>query len=154
MGIKICLLKTRETVIGELKEVIDPKENKSLGYRINHPYTIDFSYRNVLKIDKEEVQKSDDDNSEFSFRFWAPLSKDREFDFPYEFVDVIYNPHESVEKAYNTIVNHYITENTINVEVDGIDTILSYNQDLQKAIVEENVNRAKLLEESEKESNE
>lgn len=49
MSIKICLLRTGETVIGNLKEVIDPEQNKSLGYKIEHPYAIDYQYRKAFK---------------------------------------------------------------------------------------------------------
>ena len=141
MGIKICLLKTGETVIGNLKEVLDNRENKSLGYRIIHPYVVEFKYKNTLRIENNEVVSSEEDNSELSFRFWAPLSSDREFNFPHEFVEVIYSPHKTVEESYNSIVNHYISENTISVEVDGIDTILTYNTDIQQEIAKENIKR-------------
>lgn len=144
MSIKLCLLKTGETVIGDIKEVIDPDENKALGYKIIHPYAVDFTYRNILKLEGEKIKQTDDDNAEYSFKFWAPLSSDREFNFPYEFIDVIYHPHKVVEEAYNTVVNHYISENTISVEVDGLDAILSYNQDLQQEIVKENDERINL----------
>lgn len=150
MSVKLCLLKTGETVIGDLKEVIDPEQNKPLGYKIVHPYAVDFTYRNVLKLEGDEVKTSDEDKAEYAFKFWAPLAAEREFNLPYEFIDVIYQPHKVVEEAYNAIVNHYISENTISVEVDGMDTIVTYNTDIQKEIAEANQERI-ALEESQEE---
>ena len=141
MSVKLCLLRTGETVIGDLKEVLDPEKNQSLGYKIIHPYSVDFTYRNTLKLEGEQVSSSNEDKSEYAFKFWAPLSAEREFNFAYDFIDVIYQPHKVVEEAYNTIVNHYISENTISVDVDGMETILTYNTDIQKEIVETNQER-------------
>lgn len=141
MSVKICLLKTGETVIGDLKEVLDPVENKSLGYKIEHPYVIDFTYTSSLQLDENGVNDSEKRDSTYAFKFWAPLSSEREFNFNYDFVEVIYSPHKLVEESYNTIVNHYINENTISVQVDGTKTITTKKLDIEKSIAEENLKR-------------
>jgi hypothetical protein len=141
MSVKICLLRTGETVIGDLKEVLDPVENKSLGYKIQHPYIIDFTYVSSLVLDENGIETGEKKDSTYAFKFWAPLSSEREFNFNYDFVEVIYAPHKVVEESYNTIVNHYIEENTISVQVDGTKTITSKKLDIEKSIAEENAKR-------------
>lgn len=150
MSVKLCLLKTGQTVIGDLKEVIDHVENKTLGYKIVEPYSVDFEYRNTVKVDNNErVENSTLDNAGVKFNFWAPLSAEREFNFPYEFIDVIYEPHEEIVSLYNSVVNHYIEENTITETVNGEDVILTYNENLEKSVALINESRLKELEESE-----
>lgn len=138
MSVKLCLLRTGETVIGDLKEVIDPEANKALGYKISNPYTVAFEFRNTLKVEEEQVEESFENNSEIKFYFWAPLSADRDFNFPYEFIDVIYQPHKEVIESYNKIVNHYIDENTVTEVIDGENVIVTYNEDLEQSVIQEN----------------
>jgi hypothetical protein len=131
MSVKICLLRNGETVIGNLKEVLDPEENKSLGYKIEHPYVIDYKYRKALKLEDSGVVGDTGNDAEYAFRAWGALSSDREFNFTYDFVEVIYNPHAAVEEAYNTIVNHWIEENSYSVTVEGSRAIKTTGIDLR-----------------------
>jgi len=154
MSVKLCLLKTGQTVIGDLKEVVDHAENKTMGYKIIEPYSIDFEYRNTLTVDgNEKVKNSTLDNAGVKFNFWAPLSAQREFNFPYEFIDVIYEPHQEIVSLYNSVVNHYIEENTITQTVNGEDVIITYNQDLEEKIQESNQVRLKEAENNEEPEN-
>lgn len=140
MSIKICLLRTGETVIGNLKEVLDAAENKSLGYKIEHPYVIDYKYNSALKLGEDGVEGNTTE-AEYAFRAWAPLSSEREYNFPHEFIDVIYSAHKVVEEAYNAIVTHYLEENTIKVEVDGSRTVTTKLLDIEKDIAVANKER-------------
>lgn len=141
MSIKLCVLRTGETVIGDLKEVIDHVENKSLGYKISNPYVVTFKYRNMLRVEGEEVEQSEENNADLQFNFWAPLSAERDFNFTFDFIDVIYPPHQDVINSYNAVVNHYVEENHISVEVDGNSAILTYNENLEEAVREINKTR-------------
>ena len=89
MSVKLCLLKTGQTVIGDLKEVIDHVENKTFGYKISNPYVVEFEFRNTLQVDGEErVTTSDEDNAGIKFKFWAPLAAERDFNFPPNFLEI------------------------------------------------------------------
>lgn len=146
MSVKLCLLKTGQTVIGDLKEVIDHVENKTFGYKISNPYVVDFEFRNTLQLEGEErVTTSTEDNAGIKFTFWAPLAAERDFNFPYEFIDVIYEPHKDVISSYNSVVNHYIEENTISEVVNGEDVIVTYNENLEQAVKEINQEREEEL---------
>lgn len=134
MSIKICLLRTGETVIGNLKEVIDPEQNKSLGYKIEHPYAIDYQYRKALKLGEEGVEGEVGNDAEYAFRAWGGLAAEREFNFNYDFVDVVYTPHKAVEESYNMIVNHWIEENTHKITVQGNEAIKTRGIDLTQEL--------------------
>jgi len=134
MSIKICLLRSGETVIGNLKEVLDPQENKSLGYKIEHPYVIDYQYRKALKLGDEGVEGAVGNDAEYAFRAWGALSAEREFNFNYDFVDVIYKPHKAVEESYNMIVNHWIEENTHSITVEGNKSVTTRGIDLTQQL--------------------
>lgn len=142
MSVKLCLLKTGQTVIGDLKEVIDHAENKCLGYKISNPYVVDFEFKNTLKVDGEEkITTSDEDNAGIKFSFWSPLAAERDFNFPYEFINVIYEPHIDVVHSYNKIVNHIIDQHTVTELIDGKDVILTYNESLEESVSEINRKR-------------
>lgn len=129
MSIKLCLLKTGETIIGDVKEVIDPDENKSLGYKMDAPYIVDYQYEKTLTVDNEsiegDVEETPEKDSQISFKFWAPLSKERDFNFSHEFVEVIYEPHDKIVQSYFAILEHWQTENTQNVTIDTDQTVLT-----------------------------
>lgn len=136
MSIKICILRTQETVIGNLKEVVDPQENKSLGYKIEHPYVIDYKFEQklVLSEDNKSVGGGTETPATYAFRSWCPLAAEREFNLPYDMVDCIYSPHRAVEESYNTIVNHYIDEHTNSATVIGSKTVTTKGVDVSKQL--------------------
>ena len=108
MSIKLCLLKTGEIVVGDLKELFDASENRSLGYKISAPYTVDYRYEKTLIVEDENiagnVKETPQEDSQISFKFWAPLSSERDFNFPYEFIEVIYEPHDKIVQSYLAIL--------------------------------------------------
>lgn len=110
MSIKMCVLRTGETVIGDIKEVIDPTENKSLGYKVCAPYVVNYEYSNELEVKEKEVVEKEENNSKISMKFWAPLSAERDFNFPFDFIEVIYEPHQDIIDSYITIIEHYEKE--------------------------------------------
>lgn len=132
MSVKVCLLRTGETIIGDVKEVIDPTENKSLGYKLQHPYVIDYKYETTLKLkeDNASVEGSTNSPATYAFRSWSPLAAEREFNLQFDFIDCIYDPHAVVLESYNTIVGHYLEEHTNRVTVDSSQTIVTQGVDI------------------------
>lgn len=132
MSIKLCLLKTGETVIGDVKEVFDPNENKSLGYKMSAPYVVDYQYEKTLTVEDENIEgnvkETPQEDSQISFKFWAPLSSERDFNFPYEFVEVIYEPHDKIVQSYLAILEHWQMENTLNVTVETDKTLVTFGK--------------------------
>ena len=131
MSIKVCLLRTGETIIGNLKEVIDNAENRSIGYRVEHPYVIDYKFEQKLTLNEgNQVDGGTETPATFAFRSWGPLAAGREFNFEYNFIDVIYEPHAAVLESYNTIVNHYIDEHTTTAIAGGGKTVTTKGVDV------------------------
>jgi len=127
MSIKLLILETGETVIGDIKEVMDKEKNEALGYKVEAPYTIDFLPGSTQNLDEEAPNPDDVQQGDLGFRFWAPLSADRDFQFTYDFVRVVYEPHESILTSYLDVLARYQAENTVLIEPDMKETVVSEN---------------------------
>ncbi len=125
MSIKLLILETGETVIGDIKEVMDKEKNEALGYKVEAPYTIDFMPGSTQNLDEAAPNPDDVQQGDIGFRFWAPLSADRDFQFTYDFVRVVYEPHESILTAYLDVLARYQAENTVEIEPDMKETVVS-----------------------------
>jgi len=116
MSIKLLVLETGETVIGDIKEVMDKEKNEALGYKVESPYTIDFTPGSTQNLNEAAPNPDDVQQGDIGFRFWAPMSADRDFQFTYNFVRVVYTPHEEIVGAYLDVVARYQAENTVVIE--------------------------------------
>ena len=127
MSIKLLVLETGETVIGDIKEVMDKEANEALGYKVEAPYTIDFMPGSTQNLDAPAPNPEDVQQGDIGFRFWAPLSADRDFQFTYSFVRVVYTPHEDIVSAYLNVIARYQAENTVHIDPDMNETVVSEN---------------------------
>lgn len=127
MSIKLLVLETGETVIGDIKEVMDKEKNEALGYRVEAPYAIDFTPGSIQNLDEAAPNPNDVQQGDIGFRFWAPLSADRDFQFTYNFVRVVYTPHEDIVAAYLNVIARYQSENTVELDPDMNETVVSEN---------------------------
>ena len=125
MSIKLLVLETGETVIGDIKEVMDKEKNEALGYKVEAPYTIDFTPGSVQNLNEDAPNPDDVPQGDIAFRFWAPMSADRDFQFTYNFVRVVYEPHNEIVSAYLDVVARYQAENTVVIEPDMKETVVS-----------------------------
>lgn len=137
MSIKICVLATGETVIGDVKEVIDREKNESLGYRVDAPYVIEYKFNEQLNL--ENLNEEERNDSEIAYHFWAPLSKDRDFNFTFDFVKVIYEPHDMIIQSYLKILEDWQKQNTRQIEVDPTQVISTVHNGGVEEIIENNV---------------
>ena len=127
MSIKLLVLETGETVIGDIKEVMDKEKDEALGYKVESPYTIDFTPGSVQNLDEEAPNPDDVPQGDIGFRFWAPMSADRDFQFTYNFVRVVYTHHEDIVTAYLNVISRYQAENTVHIDPDMNETVISEN---------------------------
>ena len=127
MSIKLLVLETGETVIGDIKEVMDKEKDEALGYKVEAPYTIDFTPGSVQNLDEEAPNPDDVPQGDIGFRFWAPMSADRDFQFTYNFVRVVYTPHEDIVTAYLNVIARYQAENTVHIDPDMEEIVVSEN---------------------------
>ena len=120
MSIKLCLLKNSETAICDLREMIDPEGNESVGYFMSDPFKV-----TQVGVGRVEVSSQDDEPLEtgecrVEFHRLFPLSNDRGFNVSHEFIDVVYEPHPELVESYLGILKKFIDEHKTNeVSLDG-----------------------------------
>ena len=124
MSIQILILETGESVIADVREALDPEENKSLGYLVDQPYEVRVAMHR--RIDTAELADADiNDASSVEFRAWAPLSAERTYRFTEDFVRCIYKPHQEVVGQYFEILQKWQEANKKVIEVDKSKTNIS-----------------------------
>lgn len=132
MSIQICLLETGETIIGDIREAIDQEKNESIGYIVDHPFIIEHSYDTVVALDNDVIDNPED-KSTISFKRWAPLSKNYQFRYTYNFVRVIYEPHQSLVKTYIDLIQKWQEQFTEEIVVDKHKSNYTiYNDEINK----------------------
>lgn len=120
MTVKLCLLKNQTTIVCDVKEALDKEENKSLGYVISDPFTIEC-VNNVLSNVDEDMNITDlpTQQGELQFGRLFPLSNERSFNVTHDFIDVIYEPHTDVTNAYMSILSKWVQEYVKSIELDN-----------------------------------
>lgn len=124
MSIQICLLRSGETVIADIKEALDPEKNESVGYFVSNPFIIDHKYETVVALD-DEVVENPENKSSLEFKRWGPLARRYEFNFPSEFITVIYEPAPILCETYVSLIQQWQEDNTVSVECDKSRTNVS-----------------------------
>lgn len=130
MSIKLCLLKNQETVICDLKEVLDPEENKSVGYMMSDPFVVIQTNRGFVEVDKDQNTSTEPQETTIQFYRLFPLSNETNFKVVYEFIDVIYEPHNEIAQSYLNVLARWREENVKTVELS--DSFLVPSGELSK----------------------
>lgn len=99
MSIKLVLLKSGETLITDAKELLS--EEKFCGYLFNNPHIVDIASTIVLTNDPENKT----DTVEVSFTPWMPLSCDKSYPVPTDWVVTMAEPISNITKLYEEKVN-------------------------------------------------
>lgn len=94
MSIKIAMLKSGEEVIANIKEIFIG--DNIVGYQIENPYNVRLLDK-IPSLDGEEIATSEWD---IFFSPWVPLSADKKFNIPFDWVVTIYEPHKDVKSSY------------------------------------------------------
>lgn len=103
MSIQAVILETGETIITDVQEVIDPQENKSLGYKLTNPFVLNLDYSQPADTTVEGGTATD---AKVDFTPWCPIASERQFQVERDFCRVIYKVHGSLEELYvNTLAN-------------------------------------------------
>ena len=88
------MLKSGEDVISDIKEMY--VGDNVIGYQLENPYVVKIYEKGNLNLgDGEESQGYD-----LFFTPWTPLSKDKKFIIPSDWVVTIYEPHDDVKNSY------------------------------------------------------
>lgn len=153
MSIKLAVLKTGETVIGDFREVIDHVENKFLGYKVSFPFVVNLTSNNIIEVVDDKVEENESTkDAKITFNLWAPLSDQTSFEFVYDFVNVIYNPHRSVIDSYTAVLEDYQTKHFVKATADNEQSVVSGSglfdvaSQLTDATLEENTTPLNIIE--------
>ena len=91
--IKLLMLRTGEEVISTVKEIVDPENEKPLGYHLHKPFRLDI------------VDQSQGQGYQLEWFPWAPLSKDKDFYLPGSHVVTVYNPLDALATQYVSAID-------------------------------------------------
>ena len=105
MSVKLALLKSGETLISEVKELVTGKteedEGKVHGYLFVKPKKVDLGAPMFLTEDSKEEQSS----VQVSLSSWFIISKDTEFVLPKDWIVTFMEPADRLTKMYEEAVN-------------------------------------------------
>ena len=116
MSIKIALLKSGESVISDIKELISKESKEKIhGYIFKNPYIVDISHNDdeeeVLLLEGEKNskpnRKEQQDGKDVSVNFipWIPITSDPEIIVAPDWVFSIVTPVKEIENLYEEMIN-------------------------------------------------
>jgi len=139
MSIKLCLLKNQTNVICDIREVLDPEKNESVGYILADPFAVNYSDTHIKNVDSENnVTESEGTEGRLEFGRLFPLSDERNFKVSHDFVDVIYEPHKDVTNAYLSVLANWVKEHTKSISLEQSFLTTSSELTEQQKLLHEN----------------
>jgi hypothetical protein len=101
MSIKIALLKSGESVIADIKELLH--EEQVCGYLFKNPYAVNLAPKYGFLT--EESVEEEDDEINVSFSPWIPLTTDKEIPVRYDWLVTVVSAAKEIEKLYEEMIN-------------------------------------------------
>ena len=101
MSIKIALLKSGESVIADIKELV--QEDQLRGYLFKKPYSINLSP--TYGFLTEDESGKDDGNMSVSFSPWIPFTMDEEIPVRYDWLVTVVSPAKEIQELYEEMIN-------------------------------------------------
>ena len=97
MSIKLTLLKSGETLISEMKELVAEKEQQAHAYLLENPHIVQTREKTFLT---EEDKKTGDFGIDVTLIPWIVLSADKKVIIPVDVVTTIVEPIASVKQMF------------------------------------------------------
>ena len=99
MTVKVMLLKSGEDVISDAKEIMDTENKGIVAYHLTNPFVMQLT---AEEPDELQVEGQEAPRTKYSVRYthWAPLSKQRAFIIPADYLVTIYDPHDNILRDY------------------------------------------------------
>ena len=97
MSIKLTILKSGETLISEMKELVAEKEQQAHAYLLENPHVVQTREKTFLS---EEEKKIGDFGIDVTLIPWIILSADKKIIIPVDVVTTIVEPIESVKQMF------------------------------------------------------
>ena len=106
MSIKIALLKSGETLIADIKELVageSEEERKNVhGYLFGKPKKVDLAAPVFLTENSDSTEES---SVQVSLSSWSLISKDTEFVIPKDWVVTFMEPADRLAQMYEESIN-------------------------------------------------
>ena len=100
MSVKLAILKSGETVISELKELVS--DDKVCGYLFENPHTVHAGNSIFLS---ESIRDSSENEMTVTMAPWIILSKDTKIPVSPDWIVAIVEPIDNVKNMYEEKVN-------------------------------------------------
>ena len=97
MSIKLTLLKSGETLISEMKELVAEKEEQAHAYLLENPHIVKTREKSFLT---EDEKKTGDFGIDVTLIPWIILSADKKVIIPVDVVTTIVEPILSVKQMF------------------------------------------------------
>ena len=106
MSVKILLLKSGETLICDVKEMVEQdhalSKEKVWGYLLENPFKVNIQQPVFLT---EESNNKSKNSLEVVFSPWILLTDDKKMPIPYDWVVTIVDPIKDIKQMYEEKVN-------------------------------------------------
>jgi hypothetical protein len=103
MSIKIALLKSGESVIADIKELV--QEDQIRGYLFKDAFAVNLTPKYGFLAEESDLEEEDDGELNVSFTPWMPLTNDKEIPVRYDWLVTIVNPANEIQKLYEEMIN-------------------------------------------------
>ena len=97
MSIKLTLLKSGETLISEMKELVAEDKEQAHAYLLENPHMIEIREKSFLT---EDEKKTGDFGIDVTLIPWIVLSDDKKVIIPIDVVTTIVEPLASVKQMF------------------------------------------------------
>ena len=99
MSIKIALLKSGESVIADIKELLH--EEQVCGYLFKSPYVVNFAPSHEFLQEGTIFQEE----TNISFSPWIPFTMDEEIPVRYDWLVTVVTPVKQIQELYEELIN-------------------------------------------------
>ena len=97
MSIKLTLLKSGETIISEMKELVAEDKEQAHAYLLENPHMVEIREKSFLT---EDEKKTGDFGIDVTLIPWIVLSDDKKVIIPIDVVTTIVEPIASVKQMF------------------------------------------------------
>ena len=97
MSIKLTLLKSGETLISEMKELVAEDKEQAHAYLLENPHMVEIREKSFLT---EDEKKTGDFGIDVTLIHWIVLSADKKVIIPTDVVTTIVEPIASVKQMF------------------------------------------------------
>lgn len=102
MSIKLAILKSGETIISDVKELVS--EEKLCGYLLNSPHLVSIR-KEMFLVQKDDESNLNKGEIQVSLSPWIVLTDEKQIPVPPDYVVTLVEPLESVKQMYEEKVN-------------------------------------------------